>query len=925
MNRPVLCFTAILVLLFSGITAFSQDESYSDSLGRVLKTAPPDSNRVKMLNELGWELKFDHPDSARKILGTSLELARSIGFPTGMGDALNYRGVVEDIHGEREQAVSYFEKALIIRDSLGDQQGVASLYNNIGNVRENLGDFTEALENYLNSLRIREDLQDTSRIMRLYYNISILQESMGNYPEALDFIFQYLEMVEATGNKDNLGNAYNVIGNIKMELDRQGEAWGWYERALSFHQDAGNDWEESSVLNNMANVLDYRADSLYEEDQYQAALEQTNNSLKLYEQALVIRESLDDLEGQAEIFNNIGLTHKNRGSFYNKLDDPASAELEWQLALDLFEQALEIWQESDNKQGILQLYNGFGDVYRRQGKYALALDYVQKSFDLSEDIGDQKALQNAYKDLARVYAATGEFERAYEFRKLYDETRYDRMNEKQIKDNERREIMYSDRKKQYEIDRQNQELKLQEAELKQAQIRFYSLIGGAMGLMLVVFLLVNRNRIKTRANKDLAEKNEIIETERQRSEELLLNILPQSTAEELKTKGKAEARSYEEVSVLFTDFKSFTSIAEELSAEELVGMLDECFRAYDRITNRYGIEKIKTIGDSYMCASGLPDPQSDHATRIVNAALDIRAWMESYSERRRSAGLPTFEVRIGVHSGPVVAGVVGNKKFAYDIWGDTVNLAARMEASGQPGKVNISAATYELVKTHFKCTDRGLVEAKGKGEQQMYFVEDRNLDYDLNGFRKMVLDRLSNELDKKYVYHSYRHTLDVEQAALELCSLEGIPFAEQGLVQTAALLHDLGFLQQAGDHEAIGASMAADLLPGYGYKESEIQQIVRMILATKVPQAPQDHLSRILCDADLDYLGREDYDQISAQLYQELLNRGQNLSKSDWLNIQVKFLTSHQYHTSSNISRRSHKKAEKLEQLKEEATSGKAP
>ncbi|MCB0705948.1 MAG: tetratricopeptide repeat protein [Saprospiraceae bacterium] len=918
MNRPAFRLFCFFFLLFSGWSTYAQ-QSYTDSLWRVIRAAPADSNQVKRLNELGWELKFDHPDSARQILSNSLQLARSLNFLPGIGDALNYRGVVEDIHGEPDLAVSYFRQALVIRDSLDDQKGVASMYNNIGNVRENLGDFTDALANYLNSLRIREELRDTSKIMRLYYNISIVHESIGNYPEALDFIFQYLELVEATQNEDNLGNAYNVIGNIKTELDRTAEAFVWYKRALVFHRNAGNKWEESTVLNNMANVLDYKADSLYDEKDFLEALKQTEKSLELYEEALSIREDLDDLDGQAEIFNNIGLTYKNRGTFFLDLGDKVSAEKEWELALELFEQAEEIWTESNNKQGILQLYNGYGDVYRRQEKYELALEYINKSLALSKEVGDLRSLQNVYKDLSRIYAATGAFEKAFEFRKLYDEVRYDRINEKQVKDNERREIMYSDRKKQYEIERQQQAILLQEADLKQARIRQYSLIGGAVGLLLMVFLLVNRNRIKTRANHDLAEKNDIIELERQRSEELLLNILPASTAEELKSKGKADARSYDQVSVLFTDFKSFTTIAESLSAEELVGMLDECFRAYDRITSRYGIEKIKTIGDSYMCASGLPEPLEDHASRILKAALDIRAWMEAYSDRRRKKNLPLFEVRIGIHSGPVVAGVVGNKKFAYDIWGDTVNLAARMEASGEPGKVNVSEATYQLVSAEFESIDRGLILAKGKGEQQMYFIEDRRTSFDLQRLRQDVLKKLEKGLSPQLVYHSLSHILDVEQAALEICKEEGIHQADVRLVQTAALLHDIGFLEQAKDHELIGCRIARELLPGYNYTDSEIEQICRMILATRVPQVPEDHLSAILCDADLDYLGREDYESISTLLFKELNHRGDTLTDASWQQIQIGFLEVHQYHTTTNIERRKPEKERRLQLIRQQS------
>lgn len=216
-----------------------------------------------------------------------------------------------------------------------------------------------------------------------------------------------------------------------------------------------------------------------------------------------------------------------------------------------------------------------------------------------------------------------------------------------------------------------------------------------------------------------------IEKEKQKSEDLLLNILPSEVAEELKIKGSATARHYDEVTVLFTDFKDFTRVSENMSARELVEEINTCFVAFDKITEKYGIEKIKTIGDSYMCAGGLPAANRMHAASVVGAALEIQAFILQRIAERKSAGLDAFQIRIGIHTGPVVAGIVGIKKFAYDIWGDTVNTASRMESSGEAGKVNISGTTFALVKDQFRCQHRGKISAKGKGEIDMYFVEGK--------------------------------------------------------------------------------------------------------------------------------------------------------------------------------------------------------
>ncbi|MCB9230916.1 MAG: AAA family ATPase [Bacteroidia bacterium] len=227
--------------------------------------------------------------------------------------------------------------------------------------------------------------------------------------------------------------------------------------------------------------------------------------------------------------------------------------------------------------------------------------------------------------------------------------------------------------------------------------------------------------------ENLEEKVEIrtieLQKEQERSEKLLRNILPEDTVNELKEYGYSKPKPYELVSVLFTDFKGFTTLAEHKSPEELVELLNYFFAAFDEIAERHHLEKIKTIGDAYMCAGGIPTANMHNPYDAVRAALEFQEFMEKWNQEVRPDHEPEWRLRIGIHSGPLVAGVVGQNKFAYDIWGDTVNLAARMESSGVPGRVNISEATYELIKDEFECTSRGKIQAKNKGEIEMYFVD----------------------------------------------------------------------------------------------------------------------------------------------------------------------------------------------------------
>ncbi len=251
------------------------------------------------------------------------------------------------------------------------------------------------------------------------------------------------------------------------------------------------------------------------------------------------------------------------------------------------------------------------------------------------------------------------------------------------------------------------------------------MIANNITMFVILFLIIlhfkNENTLHERL---LEKKNDNLSDEKKKSEKLLLNILPQETADELKETGTAKPKSFDRVTVMFTDFKNFTLASEQLTPEKLVREIHYYFSKFDEIMNKYQIEKIKTIGDSYMCAGGVPKENDSHFYDVVMAALDIQDFMHRKKIEKQSSNEPYFELRLGIHTGPVIAGIVGTNKFAFDIWGDTVNIASRMESSGEVGQVNISGSTFELIKDRFDCSYRGKISAKNKGEIEMYFVEN---------------------------------------------------------------------------------------------------------------------------------------------------------------------------------------------------------
>ncbi|NJC28090.1 adenylate/guanylate cyclase domain-containing protein [Neolewinella antarctica] len=274
-----------------------------------------------------------------------------------------------------------------------------------------------------------------------------------------------------------------------------------------------------------------------------------------------------------------------------------------------------------------------------------------------------------------------------------------------------------------EVARQRLDRQASEMRAQQQSFRLYTSLGAALILALLAGFFYNRTRAKTRAAAALELVNQDLREARRQSDSLLENILPADVAQELKATGKAKARSFPQTTILFCDFVNFTSIAEQLGAEALVRELDKCFRGFDRIVDEYAeVEKIKTVGDAYMVASGLAEAPGPPVA-IIKVALAMQAFLREEAGLRRRSGVPFFTGRVGLHTGPVVAGVVGERKFSYDVWGDTVNLAARIEANSEPGKVNISASTHALVRNDFYCTYRGQVEAKNKGLVHMYYVD----------------------------------------------------------------------------------------------------------------------------------------------------------------------------------------------------------
>ncbi len=393
----------------------------------------------------------------------------------------------------------------------------------------------------------------------------------------------------------------------------------------------------------------------------------------------------------------------NVGLVYAEMGDHKKAE-------ENLNEAIDVLTNLGDYYPICVYLNAMSDVYDAEGEKEKSLGYASQSLELAQKYGLKEQISDGNLKLSNFYEKYGDIKKALDYYKEYVVFRDEVSSVKEVQKmaNVRTEFEVS--KKQIEVDLLNQQKKIQR----------FIVIAIAIVLLLIVLLAIGLFK----RNKFMKKTNEIIASEKKRSDDLLKNILPEETANELKENGVVKAQQFEQVTVLFTDFKGFTKQAENLDPEVLVESINYYFSKFDEIIDKHGLEKIKTIGDAYMCAGGLPFQTDDHAVKTCQAALEI---VEVVRKTKRSIkhNLAKFDIRIGVNTGPVVAGVVGTKKFQYDIWGDAVNTASRMESSGEVGKVNISESTYNILNKYdvFEFTSRGELDAKGKGKIAMYFVE----------------------------------------------------------------------------------------------------------------------------------------------------------------------------------------------------------
>lgn len=585
-------------------------------------------------------------------------------------------------------------QAISMSQQIGYKQGEAKALVHAGMSASGQRNYEDAKQYYEQAKSIREELNDVEGLAVVHAKLGNTKLYSGNYTEALAHYSNAISIREELN--DTLGAA-DLYTNSGIIHGFQGN----HSHALKSHLKALKTYEHANEVNRIASSSNNIGLIYLEQKNYEEAL-------KMFERALEIRKEKNDLKSVSDLLNNIGIVCQEENKLHEalehyqqaqrlreKLGDKAKLGSSYSnigkvykqlgqisIAIGYYETAFDLFKQSNEKRGIVQSYVNLGEVFLEKREYDKAKDFLEDAVKSAIETGLKNQLREAFQMLSTVHALQKNFEKAYECYVEY--TAVDK------------EISNADTSKQiaqmtmrYEI-----EQKEREAEIE---------------------------RIK---NTELKKAYDSLDEEKKRSENLLHNILPVEVADEIKRNGKSEARYYESVSVMFCDIVGFTKISETLSPQQLINSVDECYRKFDEIVEKHGIEKIKVIGDSYMCAGGIPVSNETHAFDIIRAAYEMRDFTLQFSAVQKRKGLPEFHFRFGINTGALVTGIVGAKKFAYDIWGDTVNVAARIEQNSEADKVNISGSTYEIVKDKIKCTHRGKIQAKNKGEIDMYFAEN---------------------------------------------------------------------------------------------------------------------------------------------------------------------------------------------------------
>lgn len=542
-------------------------------------------------------------------------------------------------------------------------------------------------------IKIASEKDSTNYLFLGYLHKGAALRLKSDFTNALESYFEAANIANNNDASRDLGLVNISIADVYSMMRNHNNAVTYYKTGIDLLKKVGDSL-------NYANGLSNLGDEYFMNKEYDLAIEY------FMESGLIFRK-LNSLEGNAFILGNMGMVYAEKGK-----DELAEANIN---------EAIDIMEKLELYYPISVYLTYMSDIYLTKNNQKVALNYSNRSLEIAEKFELKEQISQANLQLSKLYEQSGNYKKSLLHFKNYSTLKDSIENIERFQRIADLRTDFEVSLKQSEVDLLTQQQLNSKIELDLISQQKKNRQTLAITTIIALFLSALIGFGLYRRNKYIHKTKIIIEEEKNRSDNLLLNILPEETAIELKEKGKVEAKHFDSVTVLFTDFKSFTSYADNLSPEKLVKSVDYYFSKFDFIIEKYKLEKIKTAGDSYMCAGGIPFPTKDHAINMTLAAFEIAQFVEK-TKNSDNSEIAHFDIRIGINTGPVVAGVVGTKKFSYDIWGDTVNVASRMESISIPGKINVSENTYQLIKDAFECEFRGEIKVKNKGMMNMYFV-----------------------------------------------------------------------------------------------------------------------------------------------------------------------------------------------------------
>ncbi|MFH4969505.1 adenylate/guanylate cyclase domain-containing protein [Gaetbulibacter sp. M240] len=575
----------------------------------------------------------------------------------------------------------YAQKAFDLAKGLNYKKGEAYALKNIGLGNYYQSNYLKVLDFWTESLRVFESIKDTTGIANLSNNLGAVYYSQGFNAKALGYYLRALSIAEKKEDYPNIAQTVLNIGGVYAEMNNFEKALEYYKKFVEFKSRVNNPKLELGYLLGVGEVYFKQA--------------QFDQALNYYQAAL-----------------NINTIKTARPGNLIKLSKVFLKKGEKQKAIKYLNEAYELARFNDQKLLEVQALEGLGEIYKNSN-FSASINAFKEAEELAKEIEANDELVNIYNGMSSAYALQKDFKNAFSYKQLYTSKKDSLFNSKTVDKIRGLQFDYDLEKKENKIQLLEKESQIQSLTEKKQQ---YIIYASGFAIFLIIILAIGLYRRYYYVRKT----NYIIEEQKNISDSLLHNILPEETATELKQNGKVQAKKFDSVTVMFTDFIGFTKYSAQLTPEELVNSVGYYFSEFDQIMQKYGLEKIKTIGDAYMCAGGLPFPNNDHPFKMILAAFEITKFIEDSFQNKELTG---FDIRIGINTGPIVAGVVGIHKFAYDIWGDTVNVASRMETQSAARQINISENTYQLVKDVFYCKYRGEIEVKNRGMMKMYFVE----------------------------------------------------------------------------------------------------------------------------------------------------------------------------------------------------------